>query len=92
MTNKRGNMEKEKTNPHKNHRKRLRNKVEKYGLDCLEYHEILELLLTYTISRKEVERTEMHHKTIMVLFTEVLSLHRFSCFLSCFFSWIFCIL
>ncbi len=46
-------MEKEKTNPHKNHRKRLRNKVEKYGLDCLEYHEILELLLTYTISRKD---------------------------------------
>lgn len=38
---------------HKNHRKRLKNKVEKHGLDCLAYHEILELLLTYVIPRKD---------------------------------------
>ena len=44
---------KEKTNSHKNHRSRLRAKVRKNGLDCLEYHEILELLLTYAIPRKD---------------------------------------
>ena len=38
---------------HKNHRKRLKDKVKNYGLECLAYHEILELLLTYTISRKD---------------------------------------
>ena len=43
----------EKENPHKNHRKRLKSKVKKFGLECLEYHEILELLLTYTIARKD---------------------------------------
>ena len=44
---------KEKTNSHKNHRSRLRAKVRKKGLDCLEYHEVLELLLTYAIPRKD---------------------------------------
>ena len=42
-----------KDNPHKNHRSRLKNKVRKYGLECLEAHEVLELLLTYTIPRKD---------------------------------------
>ena len=42
-----------KSETHKNHRKRLKNKVQNYGLDCLAYHEILELLLTYTIPRKD---------------------------------------
>ena len=37
----------------KNHRKRLKEKVKKYGLECLAQHEILELLLTYTIPRKD---------------------------------------
>ena len=42
---------------HKAHRSRLKSKVEKFGLDCLEYHEILELLLTYTIPRKDTNPT-----------------------------------
>ena len=41
----------EKENPHKDHRKRLRSKVKDYGLDCLAYHEVLEMLLTYVIPR-----------------------------------------
>lgn len=51
--NKRGKMENNKTDTHKNHRKRLKTKVKNYGLECLAYHEILELLLTYTIPRKD---------------------------------------
>lgn len=46
-------MEDKKINTHKNHRKRLKSKVSKFGLDCLEYHEVLELLLTYAIPRKD---------------------------------------
>lgn len=46
-----------KDNTHKNHRNRLKTKVRKHGLDCLEYHEILELLLTYTIPRKDTNPT-----------------------------------
>ena len=38
---------------HKNHRERLKRKVRGNGLKCLEYHEVLELLLTYTIPRKD---------------------------------------
>ena len=47
----------DKANPHKNHRNRLKAKVKKFGLECLEYHEILELLLTYTIARKDTNPT-----------------------------------
>lgn len=43
----------ENNNPHKNHRNRLKTKVRNHGLECLEYHEILELLLTYSIPRKD---------------------------------------
>ena len=39
-------------NPHKNHRKRLREKYRKNELDILSFHEILELLLFYSIPRK----------------------------------------
>ena len=46
-----------KENIHKDHRKRLKAKVKKFGLSCLDYHEILELLLTYTISRKDTNPT-----------------------------------
>ena len=42
-----------KVETHKNHRQRLKSKVKNHGLDCLAYHEILELLLTYTIPRKD---------------------------------------
>lgn len=47
---------------HKNHRGRLKRKVKENGLKCLEYHEILELLLTYTIPRKDTNPTA--HKLI----------------------------
>ncbi len=46
-----------KENLHKNHRNRLKNKVKNHGLECLAYHEILELLLTYTIPRKDTNPT-----------------------------------
>lgn len=46
-----------KENLHENHRQRLKSKVKNYGLDCLAYHEILELLLTYTIPRKDTNPT-----------------------------------
>ncbi len=40
-------------NAHKNHRQRLRAKVDKFGLDVFAEHEILELMLTYAIPRKD---------------------------------------
>ncbi|MBQ9795360.1 MAG: RadC family protein [Clostridia bacterium] len=46
-------MEEKEENVHKEHRLRLRDKVKQYGLECLAYHEILELILTYTIPRKD---------------------------------------
>ena len=46
-----------KENSHKAHRSRLKSKVKKFGLDCLEYHEVLELLLMYTIPRKDTNPT-----------------------------------
>lgn len=39
---------------HKNHRNRLRKKFEKYGIEGLEDHEIIELMLFYSIPRKDV--------------------------------------
>ena len=50
-------MAKEQECAHKNHRERLKKKVKEHGLKCLEYHEILELLLTYTIPRKDTNPT-----------------------------------
>lgn len=41
------------THDHKGHRQRLKNKVRKAGLDVLEPHEVVELLLTYTIPYKD---------------------------------------
>ena len=38
---------------HSGHRSRLRNRVKKYGLDSLNEHEVLELLLGYAIPRKD---------------------------------------
>lgn len=38
---------------HSGHRKRLRDKFEKYGLDCFDDHEVLELLLFWAIPRKD---------------------------------------
>lgn len=50
-----GNLDKSKKsdNPHKNHRSRLRKKYINGGSDSLEFHEILELLLFYSIPRKD---------------------------------------
>ena len=52
----------DKENAHKNHRKRLKDKVKNFGLDCLAYHEVLEFLLTYTIPRKDTN--PIAHKLI----------------------------
>ncbi|MBQ8615541.1 MAG: RadC family protein [Clostridia bacterium] len=50
-------LEEKKKNQHAGHRKRLKTKVENYGLGCLAYHEVLELLLTYTIPRSDTNPT-----------------------------------
>lgn len=42
-----------KENIHKDHRKRLRGRYEKYGLESFEEHNILELLLFYSIPRAD---------------------------------------
>lgn len=46
-------MANEEKHSHYGHRQRLKNKVREYGLKVLADHEILELLLTYTIPRKD---------------------------------------
>lgn len=46
-------MQQKKINTHKDHRKRLKIKVKNHGLECLAYHEILELILTYSIPRRD---------------------------------------
>jgi len=43
-------------NPHKNHRSRLREKYKKGGLDFLSFHEKLELILFYSIPRKDTNK------------------------------------
>ena len=43
-------------NPHKNHRGRLREKYKKGGFDILNFHEILELVLFYSIPRKDTNK------------------------------------
>lgn len=40
-------------NTHKDHRKRLKNKIRKFGTEILEDHELFEALLTYSIPRKD---------------------------------------
>lgn len=55
-------MGEEKENPHKFHRKRLKEKFMKYGLDALEDHEFLELILFYAIPMKNTN--EMAHDLI----------------------------
>ena len=47
---------------HDGHRKRLRSKAEDYGMACLEQHELLELLLYYSIAR--CNTNEMAHDLI----------------------------
>jgi len=46
-----------KRNPHEGHRDRLRTKYKKCGPDSLSFHEILELLLFYSIPRKNTNET-----------------------------------
>ena len=43
-------------NPHDGHRQRLKDKYKKGGLDFLSFHEILELLLFYSIPRKDTNK------------------------------------
>ncbi|MCH5209940.1 MAG: hypothetical protein J1F01_03145 [Oscillospiraceae bacterium] len=49
-------------NIHKGHRKRMREKVRKNGLDSLQEHEILEYILYYSIPR--INTNEIAHKLI----------------------------
>ena len=53
---------KEKENTHKDHRKRLKDKVKKFGLEGLAVHEMLEYMLTYSIPRKDTN--PIAHKLI----------------------------
>lgn len=48
---------------HKGHRQRLKNKVRSNGLECLNEHEILELLLTYSIPYKDTN--ELAHRLLL---------------------------
>ena len=50
-------------NIHKGHRQRLKDKVRKAGLSALSQHEVMELLLTYTIPQKDTN--ELAHKLIL---------------------------
>ena len=43
---------KEVKNPHKGHRKRLRDKALKNGIDSLAEHEVMELILFFSIAQK----------------------------------------
>lgn len=47
-------MENKKTNPHENHRERMRKRFMEHGLDSFEDHSILELLLFYAQPRKDM--------------------------------------
>ena len=47
-------------NIHAGHRKRLREKYINHGLDCFADHEVLELLLTYVIPRKDTNALAHH--------------------------------
>ena len=49
-------------NYHAGHRERLKKKVDKYGLETLDRHEVLELLLFYCVPR--VDTNELAHKLI----------------------------
>lgn len=42
-----------KTNPHEHHRKRMKAKYRKQGIDCFHDHEVLELLLYYCYPRRD---------------------------------------
>lgn len=49
-------------NPHKNHRKRLKDKFLEFGIDALEDHEFLELILYYAIPMKNTN--DMAHDLV----------------------------
>lgn len=53
---------KENENVHKGHRQRLKDRVREGGLKALKEHEILELLLTYTIPQKDTN--ELAHQLL----------------------------
>lgn len=53
---------------HNGHRQRIKNRVKKYGLKSLENHEIMEVLLTYCIPRKDTN--ELAH-TLLSKFSTI---------------------
>ena len=61
-------MTKKLEHPHVGHRQRLKDKVRKVGLEALSEHEIIELLLTYTIPQKDTN--ELAH-TILNTFGSI---------------------
>ncbi|MBQ7358117.1 MAG: hypothetical protein IJW65_05200 [Clostridia bacterium] len=42
-----------KKNPHKNHRERVKTKYLKYGLECFDDHQVMELVLYYSVAQKD---------------------------------------
>ncbi len=42
-----------KLNPHKNHRERVKNKYLEHGLECFADHEVLEMILFYSVPQKD---------------------------------------
>jgi len=55
-------MAKENINPHKNHRERVKTKYLNHGLDCFADHEVLEMILFYSVPQKDTN--EMAHELI----------------------------
>ena len=53
---------KEELSPHSGHRKRMRDRFLRDGMDSLQDHEVLELLLFYAIARQDTN--ELAHRLI----------------------------
>ena len=56
------NFDRKETNLHEQHRQRIRKKALEYGLGCLEDHELLELLLFFSLTR--INTNEIAHKLL----------------------------
>ena len=70
-------------NTHNEHRKRLKNKIKKFGTEVLEPHELFEALLTYAIPRKDtnpighdlLEHFGAFHKVIDASYYDLQKVH-----------------
>ena len=54
--------EEKKTNPHEDHRKRVKGKYKLHGIDIFDKHEVLEMALFYVVPRRDTN--ELAHRLI----------------------------